>query len=187
MNDESIIELYWQRSEDAVKETENKYGRYLFSISKNIVSDIEDCKECVNDTYLKAWETMPPNRPSRLSLYLGRITRNISIDRYRRKNSKKRKPSEYILALDELNGCEPSRDYIDERIDQIHLTHIIEEFLMKLPEETRNIFVGRYYYMDSIKDIARNTKISEANIKVKLYRVRKELKEFLETQKGVEV
>ena len=185
MQDEAIIDLYWQRNEKAIEETDKKYGRYLFQIANNILSDREDSKECVNDTYFRAWNTMPPNRPNALVVYLKKITRFVSIDKYRRRKSLKRKASDYSVAFDELRECEYSSDMIEERIDAMHLAKSIEAFLNKLPAETRNMFVLRYFYMDSVKDIARYTNTSESNVYVKLHRTRLALKEYLMKEEGI--
>ena len=185
MQDGAIVELYWQRNELAIEETDKKYGKYLFRIADNILFDREDSNECVNDTYLKAWNTMPPNRPGVLSVYLKRITRFTAIDKLRQRNSLKRKASEYALAIDELKECEFTSDSIDERIDQMHITECIQNFLKTLPAEARNIFVGRYFYMDSIKEIAKKMNLSESNVKVQLYRMRQTMKEYLMQEGGI--
>lgn len=179
MEDERIVELYWQRNETAISETENKYGPYLYRIAHNILADREDSMESVNDTYLKAWETMPPNRPNGLPSYLGRITRFVSIDRLRRKSSLKRQASQYAVALSELKDVEQGGNVTEEAVDGILLAEAISTFLKTLPDLEKNMFVGRYYFMDSIKDISGYTGISASNVKIRLYRTRLELKEFL--------
>lgn len=182
MEDERIVELFWQRQESAISETESKYGHYLYKIAHNILADREDSVESVNDTYMKAWETMPPNRPSGLSTYLGRITRFVSIDRLRRKTSLKRGASQCELALSELRELEQGGNVTEEAVDGILLAETISLFLKELPELDKNIFVGRYYFMDSVKDISRYTKISSSNVKIRLYRMRQELKEYLKRE-----
>lgn len=179
MEDERIVELYWQRNETAISETEKKYGPYLYRIALNILADREDSLESVNDTYMKAWESMPPNRPMGLSSYLGRITRFVSIDRLRRKTSLKRKSSQYTIALSELKDVEQAGNVTEEAVDSILLAEAINTFLKKLPELDRNIFVGRYYFLDSVKIISGYTGISASNVKIRLYRIRLELKEYL--------
>lgn len=179
MEDERIVDLYWNRDEQAIKETDTKYRKYLFCIAKNILNNHEDSEECVNDTYLKAWNSMPPNRPNELSIYLGKITRFTAIDKLRRKKSLKRKDSEYLFALDELNEYDFKRNDIEEQIDIMHLTELIDSFLSRLPLESRNIFVGRYFFLDSIKNIAKATHSSESKVKNNLYRTRMELKQYL--------
>lgn len=182
MQDEMIVDLYWQRNETAINETENKYGNYLFRIARNILLDREDSMESVNDTYLKAWDTMPPNRPGSLSVYLGRITRFISIDRLRKRTSLKRKASEYTIALSELEDCSSGTNATEASIDNILLTNAIGDYLKSLSEESRNMFIGRYYFLDSIREIAGYTKASESKVKVQLYRIRLELKEYLKKE-----
>ena len=179
MEDEKIVDLYWQRDESAIKETDRKYKVFLFGIARNILINKEDSEECVNDTYLKAWNSMPPNRPNRLAVYLGKITRYTSIDRLRNKMTLKHKLSEYTLVLEELNESDFSNDVIEEQLNVNHLTELIEAFLSQLSNESRNIFIGRYFFMDSIKEIARISSSSESKIKTNLYRTRMDLKEYL--------
>lgn len=179
MKDEEIVELYWQRSEDAIKETSVKYQAYLSKIAYNILSDFEDSKECVNDTYLAAWNSMPEHRPSILSTYLGKITRQIAIDVFRKKSSLKRYTSEYALSLSELEDS--FADYVttEELFDAKLLDESINIFVRSLPEESRNVFIGRYYFFDSVKTVAKYCGISEANAKAILFRARQKLKEYL--------
>lgn len=182
MEDKKIVELYWQRKENAISETEKKYGRYLYRIAYNVLANTEDSQESVNDTYLKAWDTMPPNNPDKLSAYLGRITRFVSIDRLRKKTSLKRQTSQYAVALSELENLDLGNDIANEAIDGMILTEVINAFLKNLSQPDRSIFVGRYYFLDSIKDISGYTHISVSNVKVRLYRMRLELKESLEKE-----
>lgn len=179
MEDERIVDLYWQRDERAIKETDIKYRKYLLHIAGNILNNKEDSEECVNDTYLKTWNSIPSNRPSELSGYLGKITRFTSIDKLRNKNTLKQKPSEYTLALDELNECDFNKNDIEEKIDIMCLTELINSFLSQLPVESRNIFVGRYFFFDSIKEIAKITNSSESRVKTNLCRTRAELRQYL--------
>lgn len=182
MQDEKIVELYWQREESAIKETEQKYGRYLTQIAYNILADMEDSKESVNDTYLGAWNSMPPHKPSILSTYLGKLTRRISIDIFRRKNREKRKASEYVLSLSELEDCISGDLSVEENIDARLLGEAINEFVKSLPTEARNTFIGRYYFLDSLKDVAGYCGMSEAKAKSLLYRTRCSLKAYLEKE-----
>lgn len=179
MQDKEIVDLYWARNESAITETGKKYGNYLTKIAFNILSDMEDSKETVNDTYMKAWDTIPPNRPVTLSLFLARITRFIAIDRLRMKTSQKRSSSQYTCTLSELNDCTSAGNITEEKIDQVLLSDTIASFLKSVSEETRTIFVGRYFFMDSIKEISRVTGFSESKVKVQLHRARLELKEYL--------
>lgn len=182
MQDEEIVALYWQRRETAISETEQKYGRYLLKIANNILGSREDSRESVNDTYLKAWESMPPHRPAVLSTYLGKITRQLSIDIFRTKNRKKRGNSEYVLSLCELEECVPGRETPEEQADLQLLAGAIGAYLAALPKEARCCFIGRYYYMDSLRKVAACCHISESKAKSLLYRTRQGLKKHLEQE-----
>lgn len=182
MEDSAIVDLYWQRNEEAIRETENKYGHYLTKISRNILSDPEDSKESVNDTYLKAWNSMPPHRPNVLSTYLGKITRQLSIDIFRKKKSEKRKGSEYALSLSELDECVSFGSTPEKDMDLQLLAGAINIFLRSLPDEARNAFIRRYYFLDSIREIAVSQKMSESKLKSMLYRTRISLKQYLEKE-----
>lgn len=182
MRDEEIVELYWEREEAAIHETEKKYGHYLTKIAYNVLSDWEDSKESVNDTYLKAWNSMPPLRPSFLSGYLGKLTRQISIDIFRRRNSAKRGKSEYALSLSELEDCISDGNSTQQNVDLHMLSQSINEYLRTLPVEIRDIFVGRYYYADSVRKVASYYNMSEAKVKSILYRTRLKLKEHLKKE-----
>lgn len=182
MRDDEIVTLYWKRDERAIKETKTEYGRYLFKIANNILSDFEDSRESVNDTYLAAWNSMPPQRPSVLSTYLGKLTRRISIDIFRKKNREKRRASEYALSLDELQECISGGNMPEEEVEVKLLAKAINEFLRMQPEEARNLFVGRYYFLDSLKDVARYCGVSESKAKTVLFRTRCNLKAHLEKE-----
>lgn len=182
MQDEEIVELYWQREEAAIHETEKKYGRYLTKIAYNILSDWEDSQESVSDTYLKAWNTIPPQRPGFLAAYLGKLTRRAAIDIYRKRNSAKRKQSEYALSLCELEDCISGGNATEQEVDLHLLSQAINDYLKTLPAEVRDVFVGRYYYADSIHKVASYYNMSEAKVKSILYRTRIRLKEYLEEE-----
>lgn len=182
MQDDMIVDLYWQRDENAVRETEQKYGRYLFKIANNILADYEDSSESVNDTYLKAWNSMPPHKPAHLASYLGKITRELSIDIYRGRNRKKRKASEYELSLFELSECVSGKDTAQEIVDLHILAEALNSYLLTLTPQARNTFVARYYYMDSIEEISGYYKMSRSKIKSMLYRTRQGLKSYLEKE-----
>lgn len=182
MQDEMIVELYWQRDESAIKATADKYENYLLKIAYNVLSDTEDSKESVNDTYLAAWNSIPPHRPSILSAFLGKITRRISIDIYRRKNRTKRKAGEYALSLYELSGMRDNEPHPEEKLDEKLLTEALNRFLTTLKPEARSAFLGRYYFFDSLKEIARYLGISEGKTKTLLHRTRLSLKEFLKKE-----
>lgn len=182
MKDEMIVDMYWKREEAAIRETEQKYGRYLGKIAWNILADEEDSRESVNDTYLKAWNSMPPHRPETLATYLGRIARQLSIDRFRRRNRIKRQASEYALSLSELEDCVSGGDITGQEVEGRLLAEAIGAFLRTLTPEARNTFVGRYYYMDSLKEVAAYYHMSESKVKSMLYRTRQGLKAYLEQE-----
>ncbi len=181
MQDSKIIELYWQRSESAIAETQTQYGRYCHKIAYNILYSDEDSEECVNDTYVKAWETMPPKRPDSLCAYLGRITRNIALDRYDMQRAQKRSGITE-LALDELGECIPDTEAELPPSEEIALRTAINGFLASLPKRTRIVFMRRYWYMCSIGDIAEDLGMSESNVKVTLLRARERFKQHLERE-----
>ena len=186
MKDQEIVSLYWNRNEDAIHQTQMKYGAYLSKVSYNILADFEDSKECVNDTYLAAWNSMPENRPNNLATYLGKITRQISIDVFRKRHREKRYASEYAVSLDELgdsftNGVTP-----EQELDAKLLDEAINRFVSALPEMTQRAFVGRYYFFDSIKEIATYCGLTEGKVKVLLFRTRQKLKVYL-NKEGFEV
>lgn len=181
MDDRQIVALYFSRSEDAIKETEIKYGKYCYAIAYNILYSKEDSEECVNDTYLRAWNTMPPQNPSRLSSFLGRITRNLALDRYDYNNAKKRS-SEFEIALEEMSTSLPSENHLDSVLDEIALKEAINSFLGSLPGKTRKIFMRRYWYLSPIKEIAEDFSMSESNVRVTLLRTREKFKLHLEKE-----
>ena len=183
MEDSKIIELYWQRSEDAISETQSKYGRYCHSIAYNILYSNEDAEECVNDTYVKAWDSIPPTRPKRLSAFIGRITRNLALDRYEARNAQKR-GGEVALALDEIAECVP--DTQGEVSSDEALKEAINGFIGSLSARKRVIFLRRYWYAFSVADIAVSLGMSESNVKVTLMRIRTDFKEYL-AGKGITV
>ena len=182
LNDTDIIALYWQRKELAILETQKKYENYLTKIAYNILCDAEDSKESVNDTYLRAWNSMPPNRPDILSAYLAKITRRLSIDIFRKKHSQKRFGSQYADSLSELEESLSGGDSTRQTVDVHLLAEAINRYLRSLSLEARNIFICRYYFSDSIKDISSYLHISEAKIKSSLFRSRSGLKIFLEKE-----
>ena len=182
MEDFKIIELFFERNENAISETERKYGRYLSKIAFNILFDAEECKDCVNDTYMKAWNTIPPQKPNILSTFLGKITRRIAIDVFRKKHAEKRGNSEYASSLSELDECIPDKFSAETAFEEKALSESINCFLSSLSKENRDIFVCRYFYSDSIKDIASFFGTSESKIKSSLFRSRKALKEHLEKE-----
>ncbi len=180
--DERIVELYWQRSESAIKETAEKYGDYCHYIAYNILMNREDAEESVNDTWLDAWQSMPPHKPSVLSTFLGKITRRISIDRWRKKQAGKRGGGELNLVLDELADCISDTDTVETKIEQQEMARIIREFLDTLPVTERRMFLRRYWYMDSIGSIANNFGFSESKTASMLHRTRTKLRAKLESE-----
>lgn len=182
MDDLSIVELYWKRDEAAITETDRRYGKYLSKIAYNILADLEDSRECVSDTYLKAWNTMPENRPTVLSAYLGKIARQISIDAFRRKHSEKRRASEYSVSLSELEDCVSGSDTPEAEAEVQLLGSSINSYLRSVSDESRKIFIRRYFFADSVKDIASYFGVSEAKTKSVLYRTRQGLRKYLEKE-----
>ncbi len=185
MNDEKIVELYWQRDETAITETDKKYGKYCYTIAYNILGNREDSEECVNDTYTRAWNNIPPKKPSVLSTFLGKITRNLALDIYDKYSAQKRGSSQASLVLDELKDCIPSPDTTEKEIDNKELAEMLSRFLKSLDSESRNIFLQRYWYLLSVKEIARGFLFTESKVKMNLMRTRNKLKAFLEKE-GVE-
>lgn len=180
MDDKLIIELFFARDEKAIEVTEEKYGKYCYTIAFNILNSEEDSKECVNDTYVNAWNSIPPHRPEVFRTFLGKITRNISLNRYASDRAKKRFCGA-DLAFEELDEYIPSSI---ETADEVVLKDTIERFLESLKEKERIIFLRRYWYFCSIREIALSLKMSESNVKVTLLRTRKKLQIFLESEEG---
>ena len=182
MEDKQIIDLYWERSERAIEATAEKYGQYCRAIANNILHNNEDVEECVNDTYLNAWNSMPPNRPNRLAAYLGRITRNLSLNRVKHYATEKRGFGQTDLVLSELEGCIPAANGVEEQYDEMLLVKAIEAFLYAQPSEKRNIFIRRYWYMTPIKEIAHIYRMSESKTASLLFRMRNDLKTYLKKE-----
>ena len=181
MEDEKIVMLYWERDENAIRETEMKYGKFCYTIAHNILHSREDAKECINDTWNGAWNAMPPEKPTKLQWFLARITRNIAIDRYRRDNARKR-GAEVDSAMDEYWECIPSGE--TPIADEFALKQAINGFLASLDTRTRVIFMRRYWYSMSVGDIASGMRFSESHINVILHRTRKKFKDYL-TKEGI--
>ena len=179
MTDKEIVSLYWERSEEAIRQTQRKYDAYLTKTALNILSDPEDSGEAVNDTYLAAWNSMPENRPQFLSTYLGKITRQIAIDLFRKRNSKKRRASEYALSLSELEEICSDRDSPAEKLETKLLDEAVNRFLRTLSREEQAAFIGRYYFFDPLKEVAKYGGMTEAKAKSMLYRTRQKLKVYL--------
>ncbi|MBQ8600389.1 MAG: sigma-70 family RNA polymerase sigma factor [Clostridia bacterium] len=184
MEDRQIVELYWSRQEQAIKETQIKYGNYCYSIAHHILQNREDAEESVNDTYLGAWKSMPPHRPQILSSFLGKITRNLSLKKWRDRNAAKRGGGEVPLTLEELKDCVPAFKTVEEEIEVQALAELIDTFLRECAAEERKLFLCRYWYFDSIREIARQFGYSESKVKMQLLRTRAKLRKRLE-QEGV--
>lgn len=185
MEDSSIVELYWTRSEDAIKETASKYGKYCYTIAYNILTNAEDAKESVNDTYLGAWNSMPPHRPTILSTFLGKITRLVSLKKWRDKNRDKRGGGAVTLALEELEECISVNTAVEDEIITIELAKILNHFVAALPDTERQVFICRYWYLDSIEQISREFYFSRSKVKSMLHRTRAKLLTYLR-QEGIE-
>lgn len=179
MEDQQIVSLYWQRNEAAIRETEIKYDRYLNKIAYNILNDSGDSQESVNDTYLAAWNSMPPHKPGVLSAYLAKLTRRISIDRFRYRTREKRQGSEYALSLSELGDCVSGGNTTEEAVSAKLLADSIGIYLRLLPEDTRTAFIGRYYFLDPMKEVAAYCGMSESKCKSLLHRTRLGLRDYL--------
>ena len=182
MEDGQIVDLYWQRDETALTETERKYGRYCFSIASNILHDREDAQECVNDTYLGAWNAIPPHRPTVLSTFLGKITRRLSLKKYRDQRADKRGGGAIEAHVDELEELIPDGQNIDDHLNAQELAGTLVEFVKTLNDNERRVFMCRYWYFDSISDIATRFGLSQSNVKVMLKRTRDKLAAHLERE-----
>lgn len=182
MDDEKIVTLYWQRDERAIDETRQKYSRYCHSIAYNILASTEDAQECENDTYLAAWNAMPPHRPGILSTFLGKLTRRISLDRWRANNARKRGGDTITVSLDELEGCIPSGQSFTEALEERELARLVSQFLRGLSLRDRQIFIRRYWYCDSIARIAGDFGSGESKIKMVLLRTRTKLLDYLKKE-----
>ncbi len=185
MDDNGIIKLYWARNDQAIKATSDKYGHYCQTIARNILNNEEDAEECVNDTYLSAWNAMPPHWPEQLATFLGKITRNLSFNKYRQNHAEKRS-GEMTLILDELADCVSDVDDVEQIIDRQRLAEAINSFVKSLSIKKRNIFVRRYWYADSVSDIAGDYGMLQGTVSKTLERTRKQLKVYL-TERGFEI
>jgi RNA polymerase sigma-70 factor (ECF subfamily) len=186
MDDARIVQLYWERDERAIPATAGKYGGYCTAIAKNILGSNEDAEECVNDTYLSAWNSMPPHRPSVLSAFLGKITRNLSFNRYKRNTADKRGGGELAVVLDELADCVSGKNATEQEFSRQELVKAINSFLDTLPRDKRSIFVCRYWYADSISDIAKRHGMKVGAVSMTLSRLRAKLRSYL-SERGFEV
>lgn len=179
MKDDAIIELYFQRDESAITESDIKYGAYCRTIAGNILWSREDTEECMNDTWFRAWNAIPPTRPSVLKLFFAKIIRNISFDKYKKSNAQKRGGGEIDIALSELEDCISSRTSVEDEVNAKALESSVNRFLDTLPVKERNIFLRRYFYVEKAVEIARRYDITPSNVSVILSRTREKLKKHL--------
>ena len=182
MDDRQIIDLYFARQEQAIKETAKKYGKYCFAIARNILQNSSDAEETVNDTYIGAWNSIPPHRPTMLSTYLGKITRRLALKRWTANRTQKRGGGEVALALEELAGCIPSDFDVESRMELAELTGILNGFVQNLPHTERDVFLCRYWYLDSIDAISHRFDFSQSKVKSMLSRTRKKLYAHLQKE-----
>lgn len=182
MEDARIVALYHERSEAAIAETERRYGKYCYAIAYNILCNAEDANECVNDTYLQAWNSIPPHQPQILATFLGKITRCLAIDRLRADHAARRGNGEIHYALDELTECIPSGSNVEQEIEMTELGESINRFVLNLPLTERRVFICRYWYLDSIAAISEQFDFTQSKVKVMLHRTRNRLKTYLEQE-----
>jgi RNA polymerase sigma-70 factor (ECF subfamily) len=176
MEDSHIIALFWQRNADAIKETDSKYGSYCFVIANNILHNKEDSEECVNDTWLKVWNAIPPQKPSKLQIFLAKITRNLAFNRYNARSAEKRGGGQITLVLDELAECLAAGTHVEGEYEAKELGQSIRLFVRALPERDGNVFVRRYFFTESVSEIAKRYDLTENNVLVILSRTRKKLR-----------
>ena len=176
MDDRRIVELFLERSEEAILETDIKYGRYCHKIAFNVLGNDEDCEECVNDAYMRAWGSIPPNEPDSMASYIGRITRNLALDKLRQKQSDKRGNGEVPVVLDELAECVSGHDELERRQDSAEIAAAIDSFLDELNSVERGVFMRRYWMMEPIADVANRYDISVSKTTTMLFRLRNRLK-----------
>ena len=179
MSEQEILDLYLARDEQAVQKSQETYGAYCHTIAYRILQDEGDAAECVNDTWFQAWRTIPPTIPHHLGAYLAKITRNLSLNRYRKIHQKKREGDRVAVCIDELQECLPSDETPEKVYEQTCLTKLINDFVSELPKEERIMFVRRYFYMDSVAEVAKLLGCSESKIKTTMFRTRKKLQEIL--------
>lgn len=183
--DEAILDLYFDRDEEAITATDKKYRSYLYTIAHNIVRDRYDCEECLNDTYLGAWNRIPPERPSVFRLFLSRMTRNQATDRFRKRSALKRVPTEMLSTLEELDDCLPTAPSPEEELYFSELCRILNDYLHSLDETDEHIFVCRYYYADPVRTVAQMVGLSESAVYRRLESMRARLKQLIEQEETV--
>ncbi len=182
MDDRGIIELYWKRDEQAIQETADRYGAYCMRISMNILNNRADSDENVNDTYLRAWKSIPPARPASLMAYLAATARNLAINRYKASRAKKRAADTFALSLEELSDCTPAAFRVESRAEEAELGRCISRFLRTQPKERRVVFVRRYFYCEGIHELSESLGFSESKVKTMLMRTRRLLRQWLERE-----
>ncbi len=182
MTDEEIIELYWDRNEDAIHQSDVKYGSYCRTVANNILHDAEDTKECVNDTWLRTWLSIPPTHPMNLKVFLAKITRNLAFDRYRSLNTQKRGGGQMPLILDELTECVAADNNVEEEVNARVLADNISAFLYGLKRKDADLFVRRYFYAESIEALGKKFHMTKNNVAVNLSRTRNKLKKYLQEE-----
>lgn len=184
MEDKQIVRLYWDRNQQAIEESDQKYGAYCHAVAYGILGDLSDCEECVNDTWLRAWHSMPPQWPEYLKQYFAKLTRNLSFDRWKAANTQKRGGGEVPIALDELQDCIPHPNRVEEEVEAKELADCVNRFLHRLPERECNLFLRRYFFAEPVKEIARRYGLRENAVSVTLRRTRLKLKAHL-AQEGL--
>lgn len=182
MDDQQIIALYWDRSEDAVSETQRQYGRYCHYIAYGILQNEEDAQECVSDTYFRAWNAIPPHRPENLRTFLGKITRNLALNCLEKQKTERRGRGEQAQVLEELRACIPSDFSTEQIVEKIVLTELLNRFLSGLRPDARKIFVRRYWYFSSVREIAADYGMTESKVTVTLCRTRQKLAHLLQKE-----
>ena len=182
MEDREIVELYWRRDQRAVAETQKRVGAYCFAIANQILLDPEDARECVNDAYLAAWNAIPPHRPERLAPFVGKLTRRIAVNRLEQRLAAKRGGGEGALALEELGECVSGGDGAEAQAEAAELSAAVNRLLHSLPKTQRDVFICRYWYMDSVESIALQFGFSPSKVKSMLFRTRKRLQRYLKKE-----
>jgi len=182
MDDREIIALYWTRSEAAIERTDEKYGRYCRAIAYNILENREDTEECTNDTYFKVWKAIPPQKPGKFRAFLGKVARNTALNRYERERAGKRGGGEIEILLGELEECIPAAEGVEQECESAELSEAVTRFLSQQDEQSRNLFIRRYWYAEKLAVVCERYGISESQGKSKLYRLRGKLKEHLEKE-----
>lgn len=186
MEDKNIVQLYLNREEAAIAETKEKYESYCYSIAFNVLHNDDDSKECVNDAYLRTWNSIPPNKPDKLSTYIGKITRNLAFDMYRKNHTEKRGSGEMPIVLDELADCISSNESVEGQIEKKELIKEINQFLSTLSKDQCHMFIMRYWYVMPIGQIAAKFNMTNGNVSIQLLRIRRSLREYL-VKRGFEI